>query len=52
MAISGNKCDVDESEWQITSDMISELKGRIGLEDRVIYSNTSAKTGSGVNQMF
>ena len=38
MAISGNKCDVDESEWQITSDMISGLKGKIGLEDRVIYS--------------
>ena len=52
LAISGNKCDTDENEWQITSDMVSELKGKIGLEDRCIFTQTSAKTGSGVNQMF
>ena len=37
LAILGNKCDVEDSEWQITSDMVENMKQNINLEDRVIY---------------
>ena len=48
IAMAGNKCDIDDSKKQVTMKKASEL----AKEHKMIFHETSAKTGEGVNDMF
>ena len=48
LALAGNKCDIDDSKKKIPVSMATE----IAKEQNMIYYETSARTGSGVNELF
>lgn len=48
MALAGNKCDIEDSKKMITLKQASEL----AKEYKMIFNETSAKTGTGVNDLF
>lgn len=52
IALAGNKCDIDQKEWQITAENMQKMKGSLNITDNIIERNTSAKTGEGVNEIF
>ena len=52
IALAGNKSDIPKSEWQITDDMMSDLKTKLNLNDALIEEHTSARTGEGVKELF
>lgn len=52
IALAGNKCDIDQKEWQITAESMNKMKDSLNLTDNIIQRNTSAKTGEGVNDIF
>ena len=49
IAMAGNKSDIDESRKQVSLSMASEYAKNNGI---LIYSETSAKTGEGVSEIF
>ena len=48
LAMAGNKSDLDESQKKITFAQASE----VAQENQMIYGETSAKTGEGVEDLF
>ena len=48
LALAGNKCDIEDSKKQINMKQASE----VATEYKMIFHETSAKTGEGVNEMF
>ena len=48
MVLAGNKCDIESSQRKVTSDMAAGL----GQKHQMILSETSAKTGEGVQELF
>lgn len=48
MALAGNKCDIDESQRKITKGMAESLS----TKHNMIQTETSAKTGEGVQELF
>jgi GTPase SAR1 family protein len=52
IALAGNKSDTDTKDWQITDEMVSNLKANLPDGDKSIQHNTSAKTGEGVQDLF
>ena len=48
IAMAGNKCDIEDSKKQINMKQASE----IAKERKIIFHETSAKTGEGVNELF
>ena len=53
IALAGNKCDTDSSQWQITQEKLASLKSGLNINlGQLIDMNTSAKTGEGVNEIF
>ncbi len=48
MALAGNKCDIDDPQRKITKGMAESLSQKHNM----IQSETSAKTGEGVQELF
>ena len=48
LALAGNKCDIDDGKKQISMTVASEM----AKENNMIFRETSAKTGEGVNELF
>ena len=48
LALAGNKCDIEDSKKKIPISTAAE----IAREQDMIYHETSAKTGEGVNELF
>lgn len=48
LALAGNKCDLDESLKKITYTTANE----VAESNQMIYHETSAKTGTGVQEIF
>ena len=48
LASAGNKCDIEDTKKQISMKEASEMQKKHGI----IYHETSAKMGTGVNDLF
>jgi Ras-related protein Rab-8A len=46
--MAGNKCDIEESQKQVTLKQAEE----VSKENNITYFETSAKTNEGVNELF